>query len=75
MIDKLFTEHPYIATWLVLELIFAISLFGWALASSETIADLMVPNFVYRTSWFRVLFVRPLVCWPGKPSIEVYDFK
>ncbi|GEP14863.1 hypothetical protein [Lentilactobacillus buchneri] len=46
MIDKLFTEHPYIATWLVLELIFAISLFGWALASSETIADLMVPNFV-----------------------------
>lgn len=46
MIDKLFTEHPYIAAWSVLEVIFVLSLFGWTWASSATIADLMVPNFV-----------------------------
>ncbi|GAA2967326.1 hypothetical protein [Lentilactobacillus parakefiri] len=46
MSHKRFTEHPYIAAWLVLELIFICSLLGWALVSSTQIADLVVPTFV-----------------------------
>lgn len=46
MLDKLFKQHPYIAAWGVLELVYLVSLMVWMLLSSGSFGDVFVAGFL-----------------------------
>ncbi|MEE8823292.1 hypothetical protein [Lentilactobacillus sunkii] len=46
MLDKLFTQHPYVAAWGTLELVYLVSLVVWAVLGSGRFGDVFVAGFL-----------------------------
>lgn len=46
MLDKLFTQHPYVGAWGTLELVYLVSLVVWAVLGSGSFSDRFVAGFL-----------------------------
>lgn len=46
MLNKLFKQHPYVAAWGTLELMYLVSLVVWAVLSSGNFSNVFVAGFL-----------------------------